>query len=397
MCRETSLNESLLKARMLVDGIRIADSAYEGVGQQFKEQVHHLFEYDFDLHHTRACPAEMRLPGGTVVQVRLNERSPFLVRRQGEALRLEEGSNELARVEWLERPAFYDLKTSAGTPMTSIAELVGEDCIAVSHTNACVLFADGSQCGFCNLNFTPKQYDEVRIKKKAAEVGEVFGAAFGSGVANHFEITGGILPGNREIMILEQYLTSIREATGLTDLPGTAIMTPPEDLSDLEKLQRLGIRGLGFNLECFNPAYFRAVCPGKEQQIGYEKYREAQRAAVEIFGAGGRIYSGFVAGVEPMEDLLQGVKELAEEGIASIPLVWSPSSGTRFHRHRPPSGEWYVELAERASALMIRHLRRDVGKPRPVPTRCTGCQTQCLLQDVIQSRLHSLQTLTAGS
>ncbi len=394
---KVQLNEPLIKARLLVDGVRIAESGYEGVGQQFKEQVHHLFEYDFDLHQTRACPAEMRLPEGTVVQVRLNESAPFLVRRDSGNLRLFEGSRALATIEWLERPAFYDLKTSAGTPMTSIAELVGEDCIAVSHTNACKLFADGSQCRFCNLNYTPKQYDEVRIKKKANEVGEVFGAAFGSGVANHFEITGGILPGNREIMILEQYLTSIREATGLTDLPGTAIMTPPEDLSDLEKLQRLGVRGLGFNLECFNPAFFRAVCPGKEQHIGYEKYREALRTAVEIFGAGGRIYSGFVAGVEPMEDLLEGVKELATEGVASIPLVWSPSSGTRFHRHRPPSGEWYVELAERASALMIRHLRRDAGVPRPVPTRCPRCQTQCLLQDVIQSRIHSLQKITAMS
>ena len=94
----------------------------------------------------------MRLPGGTVVQVRLNERSPFLIRREEDTLRLEEGTREIATIEWLERPAFYDLKTSVGTPMTSIAELVGEDCIAVSHTNACMLFADGSQCGFCNLN-----------------------------------------------------------------------------------------------------------------------------------------------------------------------------------------------------------------------------------------------------
>ena len=390
-------DELLLKTRLLVDGVQISDSAYEGVGHQFKEQVHHLFEYDFDLHHARACPAEMRLPRGTVVMVRLNERSPFLVQRHGEELVLEERSEPISAVEWLERPAFYDLKTSSGTPMTSIAELVGEDCIAVSHTNACMLFADGSECAFCNLNYTPKQYDEVLVKKKAAEVGEVFGEAFASGVAHHFEITGGILPGDREIVILETYLEAIRDATGMTDLPGTAIMTPPDDLRDLERLQRLGIRGLGFNLECFNPAFFRAVCPGKEQRIGYERYREALRVAVEIFGAGGRIYSGFVAGVEPMKDLLEGVQELAEEGVASIPLVWSPSSGTRFHGHRPPSGEWYLELAERASALMIRHMRRDAGVPRPVPTRCTGCQTQCLLQDFVQSRVRLLQTITAGS
>src|SRR5262245_27029319 len=154
-------DELLLKARLLVDGVRISDSAYEGVGRQFKEQVHHLFEYDFDLHQAHACPAEMRLPGGSVVQVRLNERSPFLVRRQGEILILEEGPREISTVEWLARPAFYDRKTSAGTPMGRIAELFGADCIAVSHTNSCILFADGSQCGFCNLNYTPKQYDDV--------------------------------------------------------------------------------------------------------------------------------------------------------------------------------------------------------------------------------------------
>ena len=73
--------EPLLKARLLVDGVRIAESGYEGVGQQFKEQVHHLFEYDFDLHQTRACPAELRLPRGTVVQVRLNELLPASVLR----------------------------------------------------------------------------------------------------------------------------------------------------------------------------------------------------------------------------------------------------------------------------------------------------------------------------
>ena len=198
------------------------------------------------------------------------------------------------------------------------------------------------------------------------------------------------------MVILEQYLTAIREATGLTDLPGTAIMTPPANLRDLERLQRLGLRGVGFNLECFDRAFFRAVCPGKEKRIGYERYREALRVAVEIFGSGGRVYSGFVAGIEPMQNLLEGVQELAEEGVASIPLVWSPSSGTRLHGHRPPCGEWHVELAERASAIMIRHLKRDRNGPPAVPTRCTGCQTQCLLQDAVTSRVHLLRSIVGA-
>ena len=389
--------ELLLKARLLVDGVRVGASALHEVGGRSKEQVHHLFEYDFDVHAAPQQPAEMRLPGGSVVQVRMSHRAPFLVERRGDALVLEEAGRELTTLEWLERPAFYSERTSRGTPMTSIAELVGDDCLSVSHTNACLTFANGKQCAFCNLNYTPRQYDEVLIRKRAEEVGEVAAAAFGAGVARHFTITGGILPGNREMGVLVTYLEAFREATGLPTIPGYVIMTPPADLRELERLHALGIQGIGFNLECYSPAFFRAICPGKEERIGYERYREAQRAAVQIFGAGGRVFSGFVAGIEPMELLLEGVQALAEEGVASIPLVWSPSSGTRFHGHRSPYGEWHLELAERAAALMVRHLRRERGAPRDEPLRCTRCQTQCLLQDVLQSRIRALRGVASAS
>jgi hypothetical protein len=115
---------------------------------------------------------------------------------------------------------------------------------------------------------------------------------------------------------------------------------------------------------------------------------------VDVFGLGGRVFSGFVAGIEPMEDLLEGVQALAEEGVASIPLIWSPSAGTRLHRHRAPYAEWYVEMSERAANLMIRHLRRDPGDAPSEPVRCARCQNQVLLHDVIQARLRSLRTLT---
>ena len=219
-------------------------------------------------------------------------------------------------------------------------------------------------------------------------------AAFADGTARHFTITGGILPGDQEIGILEAYLQAFRDATGLPDVPGYVVMTPPRDLSSLERLRALGLRGIGFNLECYDRAFFRAVCPGKEKQIGYERYREAQRAAVSIFGAGGRVFSGFVTGIEPMESLLEGVQALAEEGIASIPLVWSPSSGTRFHDHRPPHAEWYLEMSERAAALMVRHMKRDRSAERFEPLRCPRCQTQCLLHDVMSRRIAALSTLT---
>ncbi len=385
-------NELLLKANLLVDGIRVDKSALAGVGRQYKEQVHHLFEYDFDLHGPSVQPADLRLPAGSVVQVRLNHRSPFLIRRCDELLVLEENGKELTTIEWLERPEFYSMKTVGGRAMTSIAELVGEDCLSVSHTNTCLTFKNNKQCAFCNLNYTPRQYDTVLIRKQASEVGEVAGAAFDAGVARHFTITGGILPDDKEMSVLETYLKAFLKATGKEKIPGYIIMTPPRDMSVLERLYELGIQGIGFNLECWNRDFFRAVCPGKEDLIGYNRYREALSTAVDIFGVGGRVFSGFVAGIEPMEFLLEGVQTLAEEGIASIPLVWSPSSGTRFQGHRPPCAEWHMELAERSAVLMIRHMRRDPSAPHEEPVRCTRCQTQCLLQDVLQNRIHLLRS-----
>jgi hypothetical protein len=386
-------DELLWKARLLVDGIRLDPSALEGVGTTWKEQLHHLFEYDFDVHQSHRSPAEFRLPGGAVVQVRLNERSRYFVTRAGGELRVEEHGLPLFPIEWLARPAYYSQTTSVGLPMTSIAEMVGEDCISVCHTNACITFSDKKQCAFCNMNFNPRQYDEVLIRKRAAEVGEVMQAAFSSGVARHFLITGGILPGNQEMEVLVNYLTAIREATGFASLPGAAIMTPPPDLTQLERLHALGLQSVGFNLECYDPAFFAAVCPGKQARIGYEKYRDALRAAVGIFGAGGRIFSGFVAGIEPMEYLLDGVQALAEEGVASIPLVWSPSAGTRFKGHRPPEAEWFVELSQRVSAIMIRHMKRPASGATPEPVRCHRCLNQCLLHDVLQSRFRFFQTI----
>jgi hypothetical protein len=389
-------DELQLKARLLVDGVQVSASALEGVGGPHKEQVHHLFEYDFDVHAADRQPAELQLPGGSVVQVRMNHRAPFRVERSDGALVLLEHGRDPIEVSWLPRPAFYDETVSSGRPMTAIAELVGADCLSVSHTNACLTFSNDKQCAFCNLNYTPRQYDDVVVRKRAEEVGEVAGAAFADGVARHFTITGGILPGDREIGLLETYLEAFREGTGLTQIPGYVIMTPPEDLRSLERLHALGLQGVGFNLECWDEAWFKAVCPGKQERIGYERYREAQRVAVEIFGSGGRVFSGFVAGIEPMPLLLEGVQALAEEGVASIPLVWSPSAGTRLEGHRSPYGEWHLELAEKAAALMIRHLKRDVGAPREAGPRCTLCQTQCLLQDVMESRLRIFRRVSEG-
>ncbi|MFN7922195.1 MAG: hypothetical protein U0Q16_18980 [Bryobacteraceae bacterium] len=73
-------DELLGKVRLPVDGVRVEPGAMPGAGSLHKEQLHHLFEHDFQVHGGHRSPAGFRLRGGSVVQLRLNQRSRYVIR-----------------------------------------------------------------------------------------------------------------------------------------------------------------------------------------------------------------------------------------------------------------------------------------------------------------------------
>ena len=96
-----------LKAELLVEGIRANPDALREVGVKYKEQNHGLFGWDFEDHVGKMLPDDFLLPNGTVVQFRQNSRSPYLVAMKEKDLVLSRGEDELCRVEWLPKPAYY--------------------------------------------------------------------------------------------------------------------------------------------------------------------------------------------------------------------------------------------------------------------------------------------------
>ena len=79
--KEKLEREIELKAELLVEGVWVSDDALEGVGKDYSEQAHWLFDWSHGFPE-RAVPNDMELPLGTCPQVRMNRKAPFLVTKE---------------------------------------------------------------------------------------------------------------------------------------------------------------------------------------------------------------------------------------------------------------------------------------------------------------------------
>lgn len=367
-----------LKAELLVEGVRASTEALEGVGIVYKQQNHGLFGWDFEDHVGTKLPDDFVLPGGTIVQFRNNSRSSFGVRKSEGGLSLFKREEELCEVDWLPRPFFYEENTREGNQMVRIGQVGGEDCLFFCYQNYCRYFARNQQCLFCNLVSTSETYDSVLKRKEVREMGEVAGAAFDEGVASHVLLTGGCFQHQREIDLVRAIMASISERTGFDRIPGTILPSPAVGLDDVLAYYDSGIQAMGFSLEIWDEAMYKAICPGKSSAVSREDFLKGIRTAVEVFGEG-NVYGVFVMGLEPRKTFLEGVREITALGANVVPFVWSPNPGSMLEGHRAPTGEWYLETVLEAAEIVY-----AARIPPGTENHCYKCDGNSLLHDALR-------------
>jgi hypothetical protein len=123
----------------------------------------------------------------------------------------------------------------------------------------------------------------------------------------------------------------------------------------MHKWKELGINAAEFDLEVMDPAYFKAICPGKSKAHPQEYWKEAQEAAVEIFGRGRGTFQSMVMGIEPMSSFVEGLEERISKGVYSAPLVFVPTPGSPYERFRPPTADWFVEANEKIADIYFQY------------------------------------------
>ncbi len=350
--------ELVVKTDVVTDGVAVDPDALRALrlGQRVKEQVHCLFVMDFEPHEGD-LPAEFVTPHGLDVPVRWNPRARHRLALDGERFVLAEGDHELFEVGFHPRPAFYDLKTSDGKAMQTIAIASPDGHIFIVYSNECSYKDRGEDCLFCNINHTKNVFhDKYGVGwKTPGQIAETVAAARSEGLFRHLTVTGGVIPERRELDYYLDVAEAIREKTGLDQFNGTATVAAPLDLGNLDRFKEAGFRTTAMNLEIWDKRIYEVICPGKARSSGgWDHWVRALEHAVRVFGHG-RVRSNFVAGIEPKARTLEGLEVLAEKGVVSTFTVWCPNPGSELRGHRAPEPGWYLDLAEKLVTIWKKH------------------------------------------
>lgn len=373
-------NNLKLKADLLVEGVDSAPDALEDVGVIYKEQNHGLFGWDFEDHPGMMLPDDFMINKDIIVQYRKNSRSPFLIKKKesGDLVLTKEGA-ELAEVDWIKRPDYYDMLTTKQSKMLKVGQVGGEDCLFFCYQNYCSYFSKHEECLFCNLVSTSKKYDTILKKKDIEDIGEVAACAFNEGRVEHVLLTGGCFNHEKEIEVVTSILEEIRKHTGMDRIPGTVLPSPAKTPEEIRKYYDAGINAIGFSMEIWDEKLFRAICPGKSTTISRGQFLESIENAVNIFGEG-NVYAVFVMGLEPADTLLEGVRQITERGANTVPFVWSPNPGSKYEGHRAPFGSWFVETNRRMADIVAAS-----GVPPGTGNHCYRCDGNSILHDTLRS------------
>jgi hypothetical protein len=340
--------ELALKAELINEGVAITQEALDLIqpGVIAQEQVHSLFEMDFDTHDFE-LPSGYDLPNGLSVGFRWNKRSNNVITADGGRTILVTDGLAHGEVKFHRRPGWYGKKTSDGQDMSTVGVLYRNRALFVAYSNECSYKVKGEDCLFCNINSTKDTYGEKRgiFWKTAGQIGETAAAAYKEGLIDHLTISGGVIPERRELDYYLDVAEAIQEHTGLQDFNGTAVVAAPLDLRHIDRFKEAGYRTTAMNIELWDKNMYDTICPGKSRGGGgWEHWVKALNYAVGVFGRG-NVRSNMVAGIEPKKKTVEGIHIMTEAGIVATATIWCPNPGSELEGHRAPESGWYLDLA----------------------------------------------------
>jgi hypothetical protein len=348
-------NPALLKLDLYCRGARLDDSCFvEDDGGR-------------PILRTRAglgSGLELILPGNgwptelwtnVPVTERFAQRSPYTLHREpgdgGAEARyvLRWNGEPVARPRLSPRPGWYDRTTSTGKPMTRIGTLQGTY-LGIYQAKVCEFWTQKPakvNCKFCSVGLNLGVDDAS--EKSIAEVLEVVRAARRESGITYVDFNTGHFEGDTYLDLLEPYIRAIKAELGLL----VGVQTPPHrDLARYDHLRGIGVNRVSFCFEIFDPAIFRATCPGKHAEYGLDWYLAAIRYCAKL-GAQGPLDEPWVtngeiiAGLEPAASSIAAIDWITAAGAIPTVCVFRPLAGTDFADREPPSTAEMVPVFRR--------------------------------------------------
>lgn len=349
--RNITKADILLKARLLTEGVRV----------QVKAQPSRYPKNPY-------APVLIVFDGCDVVApVMPNPRSVLELVAEGNDITISELGEVLMTGELAEQSPWRDLPLSDG--VSTVDSSMGYESIvsSIDINPGCYVCSIGKGCQYCSfgpglISLHEALSDSLSVSDMLATAEQGIEArvtAIKAGWRGLFLLAGGASTPERRGQwttdmieaVMERIRRDIDDAT-LSEIQMATDVYPPDDLGDLYKWKSFGINACEFDCQVMNPAYFKAVCPGRGDQ---QYWFEAQEAAAEIFGRGRGSISNVVAGCEPLAGMIEGIEERMSKGVYIVPMTFGGSPGSPMAGMRPPSAEWYVEVAEKVADIYFKY------------------------------------------
>lgn len=346
-------NSAHVKLKLLVHGVQDAPEIFK-MYEGFFEEEHYAYDNgNWGVDKNRQTPTGLLLPGGIVSKLHIRPESPLTLSAENNKLYVLYNNEKLSEFMFLPRPNFWNYKTSDGIKTKNLAQIYGLNCLNFNIFSGCEFYSKGLGCKFCSVGSTVKKIDPVKIIKTGNELAEVSELASKYDDFNYIIITGGShINSDEEFEAYIDVLEKIRYKLPWNGLiKGNVAFMPPKDITKLKKLHDLGVENPSFNMEVWPKENFEKICPGKNKYVGFDHIIESLLYLEKIYGPG-KVWSNFVAGIVPIEDMKAGFKFMAEHGIvpganiyhAEVNSVLGKSLGTI-------SEEYVLDLYKYAAKL----------------------------------------------
>jgi len=264
--------------------------------------------------------------------------------------------------------------------LSDFVDVVGLDRISVMTFDGCWNWNSGKPCRFCDYN--PKRQEYVGAKPSTNTLSEFGGDAdlwwnnqrerylsglkyaFGYLLANedlnphqHLLVMSGNLPQPQKVWenALE-VVDTLNNVRSVNSFDNYLNICPHPSLDLLRKAKDKGINQVQYNLEVIGQDVFAQMCPGKME---YNTFRAKLEEAVGVMGFG-NVRSNFVLGIQPIEDLLKGVSELADKGVVTDYSIFQPKRATALANHPAPSIDTIVHFTKELANIYREHGFRGI-------------------------------------
>ena len=333
-----------------------------GMGVQYSDAVYHAVSEWARLEppsNPYSCNC-LILPDEVAVHLHAEQQSPFaLGLDEAGTVYLFHQGKRVCPVTFPKATAFYAQKTSAGNPFGSLAVLEGRGTLAFFYLWKCQYVQTKETCSFCFQVMADMAGFPIPTPTNE-EVAEVIAWAVENAGVTEVQLTAGtVFSATNECGRYAELLRTIDKQVGLDKIAAEiyCYMTAPKTPALVDQVFEAGADRVAHDLHVWDETLHRRFAPGHARHVGRAAQLQALEHIADKFGAN-KAFSAFVAGLEPLESLLEGAEYLASRDIVPAFSVWMPTPGSVTADSKPPGLDYYRQ-AQKAFARLYKTYNLD--------------------------------------